>query len=49
MAKAKTKTSASAKSKAKPRAITKTDEGKELILVDEKAGLIFENEDTLFG
>lgn len=49
MAKAKTKTSASGKSKAKPRAITKANEGKELILVDEKAGLIFESEDTLFG
>lgn len=49
MAKAKVKSSASGKSKAKPRAKTKTAAGKELILVDEKAGLIFENEQALYG
>lgn len=48
-AKIKAKVKPKIKSKAKPLAKTRQSEGKELILVDEKAGLIFENENSLFG
>lgn len=41
--------SASQKSRAKSRGSRKTQVAKELIVIDEKQGLIFENEKTLFG
>lgn len=43
------KTMAKAKSRAKPRTKSKSTAEKELILVDEAAGLIFESEKELFG